>query len=316
LACAIAIGAIATGVALAQQDSAPGGLRHARLYEIASSKTLNNVNRNDVQAALKVWAELMGQQRGFLLETKVDVLDTVAEMVARLESRSVDAMVICVTEFMELEARRLVVPVFTNGRRAQGDAHYSYLVVVKGSSTATGIAGLRGTNILVSSRTLENAGIAWLDVMLGKEGLGRASSFFASMKSVDKAQACILPVFFGAAEACIVDEVNLDLAKEMNPQLGQLTVLARSRPMLENVVAIPVDPHPYTNEWKQAMLTAQDSPRGRQILSVFKTERVVPLHPGDLDSARDLWRDYFRLPGSAPNKTPVAPGMKGPIITR
>jgi ABC-type phosphate/phosphonate transport system substrate-binding protein len=194
LACAIAIGTIAMGVALAQQDPAPGGLRHARLYEIASSKTLNNVNRNDAQAALKVWGELLGQQKGFLLDTKVDIVDTAAELVARLESRLVDAMAICVTEFLELKSRRLVVPVFTYGRRAQGDARYSCLVVVKGSSTATGIDGLRGKNVLVSSRTLENAGIAWLDVLLGKDGLGRASTFFGSMKATDKAQGCILPV--------------------------------------------------------------------------------------------------------------------------
>jgi hypothetical protein len=126
-------------------------------------------------------------------------------------------------------------------------------VVVKGSSTATGIDGLRGKNVLVSSRTLENAGIAWLDVLLGKDGLGRASTFFGSMKATDKAQGCILPVFFGTVDACVVDEVNLDLAKEMNPQVGQLKVLVRSRPMIENVVATPVEPHPYLKEWKEAM---------------------------------------------------------------
>src|ERR1035437_8068326 len=29
---------------------------------------------------------------------------------------------------------------------------------------------------------------------------------------------------------------------------------------------------------------------------VFKTDRVVRVPPGDLDSARELWRDYSRLP--------------------
>jgi ABC-type phosphate/phosphonate transport system substrate-binding protein len=262
LACAIATGAITIGVCLAQQDSPAGGLRRARLYEIASSTTLNNVNRDDAQAALKVWAELMGQQRGFLLDTKVDIVDTVGELIARLESHSVDAMAICVTEFLELEPRRLVVPVFTNGRRAQGQALYSYVAVVNGSSPATGIAGLRRKNVLVFSRTLENAGIAWIDVLLSKERLGRASSFFASIRATNKSQECILPVFFGTVDACVVDELNLDLAKEMNPQLGQLKVLVRSRPMIENIIATPVEPHPYTKEWTEAMLTAQSDPRG------------------------------------------------------
>jgi hypothetical protein len=51
------------------------------------------------------------------------------------------------------------------------------------------------------------------------------------------------------------------------------------------------------------MLSLHESPRGRQLLMVFKTERIVRIQPGDLDSARELWRDYYRLPGSAPLRT-------------
>jgi len=315
LAGAIAIAGITTVVAWADQPP-KGGLRHARLYEVVSSKVLHNVNRTDAQAALTVWAELMGKQKGFLLDTKVDIVDTVGELIARLNSRSVDVLAVCVTEFLELESLHLVIPVFTSGRGARGESHFSYVVVVKSSSTATGIAGLRGKNVLVFSRTLENAGIAWLDVLLGKERLGRTSSFFASMKVTDKSQGCILPVFFGTVDACVVDEVNLDLAKELNPQLGQLKVLVRSRPIIETVIATPVWSLPYENEWKESMLSAQQSPQGRQIMMVFKADRAVPIQPADLDAARELWGDYFRLPGSIPNQTPTAPGVGGPLSTR
>jgi ABC-type phosphate/phosphonate transport system substrate-binding protein len=152
--------------------------------------------------------------------------------------------------------------------------------------------------------------------MLGKERLGRAAAFFASLKVTDKSQGCILPVFFGTVDACVVDEVNLELAKEMNPQLARLKVLVRSRPIIENIIAIPIEPSPYLQQWKEAMLTAQQDPRGRQTLMVFKTDRVVPVQPADLDSARELWKDYFRLPGSTPYKTPVAPSVNGQIPKR
>jgi hypothetical protein len=33
---------------------------------------------------------------------------------------------------------------------------------------------------------------------------------------------------------------------------------------------------------------------------VFRTNRMVRIQPGDLESARELWRDYHRLPGSPP----------------
>jgi len=46
------------------------------------------------------------------------------------------------------------------------------------------------------------------------------------------------------------------------------------------------------------MLSLHQDPRGRQLLMVFKTDRLVRLQPGDLDAARELWKDYSRLPGA------------------
>jgi hypothetical protein len=50
------------------------------------------------------------------------------------------------------------------------------------------------------------------------------------------------------------------------------------------------------------MLSLHEDRRGRQVLMVFKSNRLLPIQPGDLDSARELWRDYDRLPGSPPNR--------------
>jgi phosphonate transport system substrate-binding protein len=284
-------------------DTQNSELRHARLYAVASSKTFHNVNRNDARAALKVWFDVVGQQRGFVLDSKVDIVDSVAEIRARLESRSVELVMMGVTDYLELESSRLVVPLLTDSRSAHGGALYSYLLLVNPSSGATTIASLRGKNPLVSSRGGHNTALAWLDVLLGKEQLGRAALFFASVKASDKAQACILPLFFGAVDACVVDEINLNLTKEMNPQLGQLRVLARSRPLIESVIAMPAEPHPYQKELIDAILSLHENSRGRQLLMVLKTDRLVRIQPGELEPARELWRDYERLPGSPPNRT-------------
>jgi ABC-type phosphate/phosphonate transport system substrate-binding protein len=139
----------------------------------------------------------------------------------------------------------------------------------------------------------------WLNVLLDKEKLGRPAAFFASIKAPEKAQGCILPLFFGAVDACVVDEVNLNLAKEMNPQLESLRVVARSRPLIEGLVAIPAETRPYRQELIDGMLGLNQDARGRQLLMVFDTERLVRIQPGDLDAAREIWRDYSRLSGSA-----------------
>jgi len=300
---------VATGAAVAQQSThgrATGieahGLRHARLYGVMSKQALNHINQDDASAAFKVWFDVVGREKGFILDSKADVVDNVREIRERLQSHTVDILVLDVAEYLELEGSRLIVPVLTHARGVHEGALYSYVLLVNPSLAATTIAGLRGKKILVSARNGSNAGTVWVDVLLGKEKLGRAASFFASINVPDKPQACILPLFFGRADACVLDEVNLNLAKEMNPQLGQLRVLARSRPMVESVIAMPTEPHPYQKELMDAMLSLHEDPHGHQMLMVFKTDRLVRIQPGDLDSARELWRDYDRLPGSPPNR--------------
>jgi phosphonate transport system substrate-binding protein len=286
------------------QDREP---RHTLLRGVVSSQVFGNVNRNDVRAALKTWFDAVGRQKGYVLDSTVDIVDSAAAIRERLQSHSVELVMMGLVDYMQLENSNLVVPVLTDARTSQGAAPYSYVVVVNPSSGATSIAGLRGKNLLLCARGSGGTGAAWLELLLSTEKLGRTASFFASIQTPAKPQSCILPVFFGKADACVVDEVNLNLAKEMNPQLGQLRVIARSRPMIEAVIAVPADPHPYQKELIDNMLSLHQDPRGRQLLMVFKTERMVRIQPGDLDSGRELWRDYYRLPGTSP-KRPVVFG--------
>jgi len=295
---------LAGGMVLAQQKTTSratgeeaGGLRHAQLRCVSTSGPFGNVNRNDARAALKVLYDLLAQKQGFLLDSSVDVFDSLAGVRARLQSHSTEVIMTDLGEFLELENSGLVTPVLTDARAGQVGARYPYVLLVNPASRVTTVAGLRGKSILVTSRGGSGTGAAWLDVFLDKGKLGRLATFFASVQFPDRAQACVLSLFFNKVDACVVDEVNLNLAREMNPQLGRLIVLARSRPMIESVIAVPVERRPFQKELIDAMLTLQEEPRGRQLLMVFKTDRLVRIQPGDLDSGRELWRDYNRLVG-------------------
>jgi phosphonate transport system substrate-binding protein len=287
-----------------------GELNRIQIRGVASSTIFSAINRNDARAAIKVWFDIMAQQIGFQPDSRVDISDSIQEIRERLQNHSVDVLLMGASDYLELESSRLMVPVLADARGSEGTA-YSYVLLVNPSLGASTIARLRGRNILVSSRGSGKTAAIWLEVLLGKEKLGRAAAFFASIKVLDKPQACILPVFFGSVDACVVDEVNLNLAKEMNPQLGRLAVVARSRPMVEGLVGVPSEARPGQKELMEGMLGLNRDPRGRQMLMVFKTDRLVRLQPGDLDSARELWRDYGRLAGSQPAEGDPAYRAKG-----
>lgn len=293
--------ALAEPPASTGSDSAGGSLlRRTRVNVVASDTMLFGVNQSDVRAALKVWFETVARKRGFQLDCRVDIVDSAAELKSRLQQHTVDVVIPGIAEYLDLESSHLMTPILTLALNPVGGAAYSYVLLVNPSSSVTTLAGLRGKEVLVSSRSGSNTAFAWTEVQLNRERLGRASAFFGSVRSVPKAQSCILPLFFGTVDACVVDEVNLNLAKEMNPQLGRLKVLLRSHPLVESVIATPLEPHPYQAELVDAILSLHEDVRHRQLLMVFKTERILRLQAGDLDPVRDLWKEYHHLPGAAP----------------
>ena len=88
--------ALTVGIVLAcarAQQNTPGrlvgadnrGTRHEQLRVVASSKVFNQVNRNDARASLKVCFDMVGQQRGYLVDSTVDIVDSVNEMRDRLQ---------------------------------------------------------------------------------------------------------------------------------------------------------------------------------------------------------------------------------------
>lgn len=272
-------------------------LRNTRLYVVANSTMLYGVNPSDARAALRVWFESVARRKGFLLDCRVDILDNLAEIKARLRAGQVDVLLPNVPVYLELERSNLAKVTLVHSVTVQAGPRYPYVLLVSGTSMAKSLAGLRGRSVYVNSRGGSGTGHVWLEVMLGQEGLGRAASFFSSVKEIDKPQGCILPLFFNSVDACVVDEVNLNLAKELNPQLARLRVLARSEPLVENFIATPLQPHPYQTELMDAILTLHEDVAHRQLLMVFRTQRVTRVQQGDLDPIRELWREYRRLAG-------------------
>jgi ABC-type phosphate/phosphonate transport system substrate-binding protein len=274
---------------------APAGARRTRLHVIASESMFATVNRNDATAALKSAFEMLGRQRGFVLDSRVVSVAAPAGIRRRLAEDSADLLILAIRDFLELEASGLLKAEIAGTRRRDGDPRYRYVLLVRPEAGVKDFGGLRGKTASVFSHLESGIGMAWLDVSLARGNLGRAASFFGAVNAVRKAQECILPLFFGRIEACIVDEPNFLVMKEMNPQLDRLRVLARSEPLLDSVIAAPVKPHPHRREIMEAILSLHAEPRGVQLLMVFKAAQAVALGPDGLESTRAFWKEHGKL---------------------
>lgn len=278
--------------AFGQGQSAP--LRSTRLDVVFSASLFRTVNRNDATAAIRVWASMFAQTHGFQLSTTLDVADDVAGVRRRVLAGSVGVLALDVVEYFQLADLAAVEPVFW--AVGEGSAPPRYLLLVGTESGISSLEALRGKTTIVYAKTGANLGQVWLDAMLFDGRLGHPDHFFRSVEIVPKASAAVLPVFFGKADAAIVDEPSFDVSKEMNPQVGaKLRVLTASPPLPEGILCICRNRLEFREEFVQDMQELQRDPQGRQMLMVFRFSRLAPVDIPALMPVREMWRKHTLL---------------------
>jgi phosphonate transport system substrate-binding protein len=287
---------IATHLAAQCGEKQAAGQPAARLNILLSQRLFVVANRNDVAAAMKKWGDVASCAIHIKVDSKVDVAQSQSEIRRRLLDKSVDVLVLDSVEFLKLSAAGLVEGVAVVSRSGQPTS-FSY-VLLTGDRIDT-LAQLRSRSATFFPHTLSAFSVAFMDMLLARNHLGRAESFLGPSNVTNKPTDCILPLFFGRTDACVVDSYNWELAKEMNPQLGKkLKVFAQSAPLVDEVTAIPAIPRMPEVQRQQivdGLLSMHKYPAGNQILAVFKSGPMILYKPEYLDSTRAFWEEYVRI---------------------
>jgi ABC-type phosphate/phosphonate transport system substrate-binding protein len=269
------------------------GLRHTRLHVMASESLFGTVNQGDATASMRVWTEQIGRIHGFQFDSKVAIAHSIAQMRQGLKDHDVDLLILDTLDYLSLAESKLVEVLAAGTTRGQPGA-FPYVLLTQKRTAAVQIGDLRGKRIGIASRTKSSLGLVWLETVLAENKLGRAASFFSSVDVGYRASACVLPLFFGKIDACVVDSENWEALKELNPQLGLLPALARSEPLQEGVIALPMQLHPYQRELVDSVLTLHKTAAGEQLGIVFKTGPLQRAVREQFDSVRDLCVRYKR----------------------
>jgi ABC-type phosphate/phosphonate transport system substrate-binding protein len=92
----------------------------------------------------------------------------------------------------------------------------------------------------------------------------------------------VLPVFFESADACLVTRQASETMCELNPQLRRrLLVLAVSPKLFAAFFGVQVQkdaPDAVKSKIRQALLGYYDTPGGRQILTLFQSNRLIGVY--------------------------------------
>lgn len=294
----VALGAGLTLAGKARPAGAdPAGEAESVPVRIAyTEEIIRNTPESDFKAAIKVWSEALAEEMSVRAHAEVQVAPGASELARLVEARRIDFGCATTPEFLEIESRLDVDPIFSVARG--GISTVDYVVLVRQESGYEQLSGLRGADVKLLASPHCSLALPWVEVLLARQGVSSAEAFFGRLSRAAKLPAVVLPVFFKQADACIVTRDGYQTMVDLNPQVGrELRVLAASSGLVPLLAFFRRDFRPYfRNDLIHSMLTLDESPAGRQIQNLMKGDAMVVIPPAALESTRALMREWSRRP--------------------
>lgn len=256
------------------------------------------VDENDATAALKAWADTVGKEMG-LGQVDVELLSGPAnELRAALEEHRLDGISVNVPEYMDigLKAQEIYIPVVGQS------PGISYALIVGEDTGISSPENLLGCHLVMGKDRRMSLAQPWLQILMADRNGGSDGLKFQEPTIVENPSKAILQVFFHQADAALVAREAFDLACELNPQLGnRLRVMAESPPFVNAFFFFPYRPNrsQKAEKLKNAILNLDATPGGRQVLTVFKSNRMIKYPVSILDGTIQFVEHYHRVVNGA-----------------
>jgi len=297
LRCLAAIATVSLAVPAGKTQPADTALLPMDLHIAFTRSSFLGVNESDAMAAFKVFTRTVGKRRGYDVTPHVRIFDDLAVLKAEIDRGSQELLIVDSWEYLTLAPERKMPIEFSTIE--QGVVREDYVLLVNAGSGVGGLADLEGKRVIVLESSSANTGRHWLRTELLALGVSSPRTYFSHFEVNHRISKVVLPVFFGQADACVVDRSGFEIMNEMNPQVGKkLVIVGQSDPYLDTMLCVRPDgwDHPGQRlDLLDALRDLNSDPGGQQILSLFKFEGVSPFETEHLATVRALRRRHDEL---------------------
>ncbi len=266
----------------------------------------SEVNFKNIQAAWELWHEGLAQKTGLRAEHLFySDLPSLAQDFADGKLDLVDTTSVNFLRMRPLIHAQMAEDLY--GVVQDGKLTHRYMVLVRDDSAIDTLGQLKGATLLMKQN--EKTGRLFLNTLLRMQDFPGIRTFFGTVQETETLSQAVLALFFHEGDACITTEAVFDIMTELNPQIGeQLIVLFTSPDIVNSVFFFHKD---YDPRAKAAILDQalhlEDSEFGRQILKLYKIDRLIQLQEADLNPTRVLlkWNVLNNDDTSDPDYIPI-----------
>ncbi len=248
-----------------------------------------DVNRLDAEAAMKVFARTMGEFYGYDADIAVQSFQNAKDILTAPDAGNIEILLLDSWSYLEVEQAKWIEPVFVSSEQEQ--VVNRYYLLTNGNNKINNLSELRGKRLNLLTAANAMIGLPWLKILLIERGLGTPDEFFNQVTQQSDPMRTILQVFFGKADAALVDEMRFQLMMELNPQLKRLKIIETSEPFPNIIFCIKRSGWSPPRMKKDIINTGNElhlEPKARQVFTLFKFGRLTPFEPSHLDTVRRL----------------------------
>ena len=168
------------------------------------------------------------------------------------------------------------------------------LLLVRNDSGISRVDQLRGKSIRIESGQKGSIPIQWLDSYLMARVASDSRSFFSAITEYSKASQVIMPLFFKQSDACLASKDSLETMSELNPQIGRtLRILETSPGFATGLLAVRSDiRNPRRDALVKAIREIHNDPKGRQLLTIFRINRLVDFKVEHMATIEKLLKEH------------------------
>jgi phosphonate transport system substrate-binding protein len=267
-----------------------------RSYTIGYMKNVfSEVDINDARAAIKVLVN--GISRNFQYadgyNLKAKIYNDYDEVSKSMREDSLAVLAMNSFDYLNNCDKIGLDPVLVP--RTKGDVFEQYDILVRKEDHYKYIKDLKGTNIGLLSSNNHIASRLWLDISLSKINITDKSKFFKNITMVNKESQLILDLFFNRLDACVVSEGELELMKELNPQIGNKLISIQCSP--KYLWGVACFAKIFTNEkdrdiFYKSIFQLNGLNTGKQLFSLVRINKLEPFKYEYLNSYKDLIKEY------------------------
>jgi ABC-type phosphate/phosphonate transport system substrate-binding protein len=235
------------------------------------------------------------------LNSHVVIYDNIDALRKDIREKKVDIFAVTTPEYFLLRNQVNATPFLTY--KLSDRTLDRMLLISRKDSRIRSIFELKKRKIAVYSNLNDefNLPSLWLTTRVLKSGGSYGDEYASSVYKVGKGTNAISDVFFKNADAAVVPEMEFDISKELNPQIGaQLCIVDSSKQMLYVVLC-------YTEKLETAMKPYRDcnmqsiadllcntnkTANGKQFLSIFRITSFIPFKSEYLKDTEALFNDF------------------------